>query len=258
MDLNDYWQENKRFVSVVAFGVVGFFLASFLIDAVYGDDLSAAQSKVTRLQRELKKPLFSASDRTAAQAQNDELRAAVERLHEAVQFVPREEFRLDPALGTPSNQYLRALTRVREDLLPRANRANVGLDPGLGMPKLSPTREEEIERYLEALDVIETSLRMAIDAGVRRVDKIQIKLDPGLSTRVGLGRIERTRIPMTLIGDSLALTRLLAATQRPADGRILHVDEIEMLPSRNKQDEVRLDLTLVVARLSRGEEEVEG
>ena len=68
------------------------------------------------------------------------------------------------------------------------------------------------------------------------------------------GEIERTRVSLTVTGPSLALTRLLTSTQRPRDGRVLHVDEVEMVPSRSKEDEVRLELTLVIARMAAPEE----
>jgi hypothetical protein len=201
------------------------------------------------MKRGLRDTMHTASQRDEAQRQNDELRAAVAALSELVQFQARPDFRLDPSLGSGSNQYLRALTRVRDDLIPRANRANLELEDGLGMPRLSPTREEEIERYLEALDVIDTIVRYAIDARVQRVEKIQIRLDSDLSSGRGLGRIEETQVRFTLTGSSLALTRLLRRTQRNQDGRVLHIDELELVASRNKDDELRLDLGVVIARL---------
>ncbi len=249
MDLNDYWQENKRFVTIVFAGFVVFLIGYFVIDGHYGDDIKASSGKITRLRGDLKKAMFTGSDLTLAQEENDALRAAVGTLEEAVAFRPREEFVLDPMLGSFPNQYLRTLTRVREDILPRANRGNMAIDPGLGMPKLSPTKDEEIVRYLEALDVIETVSAMAIDSRVKRLEKITIRLDTGLTSRDGLGRIERTSITFGMRGASLALTRLVAATQRPRDGRVLHVNDLEMTPSRNKDDEVQLELTLTIARL---------
>jgi hypothetical protein len=125
----------------------------------------------------------------------------------------------------------------------------VVLEPELGMPKFSPTREEEIERYLEALDVVDAVVRLGIAAGVRRIEELQIRLDPGLSSTAGLGRIERTRIELVVAGTSLAVARFLDATQRAQEGRELAVLELEMAPARSKEGEVRLDLTLVVPRL---------
>jgi hypothetical protein len=55
---------------------------------------------------------------------------------------------------------------------------------------------------------------------------------------------------MTISGSSLALTRLLAWTQRPPQGgRVLALDKFELLQARSKRGEVRLDATFVVARV---------
>ena len=249
MDLNDYWQENKRFVTTVCAGLVVFLVGYFILNAHYQTDIKDTDRRISSLRTDLRKPMFTSSNLSTAKEENEALLAAVATLEEATAFRPREEFVLDASLGSFPNQYLRALTRVREDLLPRANRGNMTIEAGLGMPKLSPTKDEEIVRYLEALDVIETVATAAIDARVKRLDKITIRLDTGLNSKAGLGRIERTRVHFEMRGTSLALTRLVSSTQRPRDGRVLHIDEIEMSPSRSKDDEVQLDLTLTIARL---------
>lgn len=260
MDLNDYWQENRRFVTTVACGGIGFLVGLMVLKSMYDDDIHAKQRVITDRKGDLAKPMFDTNDLAAAREENEALIQAVAELTEATRFVPREEFRLDPGIGSPSNQYLRVLSRVRDELIPRANRSNLQVDSQLGMPRLSPTREAEIERYLETLDVIETVVGMCIDARVQRVDRILIRLDPGLSSREGLGAIERSRITFSLTGASLALERLLTWTQRPRDGRVLNVEEVEMVPSRSREDEVRLDLTIVIARIPEtpGTPEAEG
>ena len=249
MDLNDYWQENKRFVTIVVTGLVVFLIAFWILDGRFSPKINTHKRTISSTGTKLRAEMYSAADLTAAEDENEALTTTVAALREAVQFEPRPEFLLDDGLGSFPNQYLRTMTRVRDDILPRANRANLALDPGLGMPKLSPTRDAEIVRYLEALDVIETVIGFAIDAKVQRIEKIGIRLDPGLSTRKGLERVEKTTVNFDVRGTSLALTRLLAATQRSASGRVLHLDDLEMVPSRQKTDEVRLTLALTIARL---------
>jgi len=251
MDLNEYWQENKRFVMSAVGGAVVFLIAYLIVNSYFEGDIRRKTAEISRYQRDLSEPMFTSSDLDDARTENETLAEAVGRLIEAADFVPRPEFALDPTKGAANTQYLRALSRVREELLTRANRANLAVEAGLGMPSLSPTREAEIVRYLEALDVIENVVPLALDARTQRIDRIQVRLDPGLNSRDGLGDVERTRVKFSLTGTSRALTEVLARTQRPpADGRVLHVDEVELLPSRSKQDEVRLDLTLVVPRVS--------
>jgi hypothetical protein len=250
MDLNDYWQENKPFVGAVAGGGVAFLLGWLAIDAVWGSDIRAKETQVARQERELGQPAHTPQHLADARAENERLREAVGRLEQAVAFVPRPEFRLDPAAGSPSTQYLGVLAGVREDLRQRANRANLELDSLLGMPALSPTREEEIVRYLEALDLIETVVDRALAARLARIESIKIQLDPGLYSREGLPPIERTRVSFTLSGSALGVERLLVATQRPQDGRVLQVESAEIVPSRARDGEVRLELGLSVVRLT--------
>jgi hypothetical protein len=252
MDLNDYWQENKRFVNGVAGGAIVFLVAHLFVSGSFDDDIRVKQGEINKRKRDLSEAMFTSSDLADARAENDVLQAAVTELREATHFVPRADFTLASDRGAPNVQYLRAVSSVRDDLLVRANRANLTLESALGMPALSPTREEEIVRYLEALDVVETVVDLAIDSRVQRVERVRVRLDPGLDSREGLGEVERTRVSFTITGTSLALSRLLIWTQRPpgtGEGRVLHVDEVELLPSSSKEDEVRLDLTLVIPRL---------
>jgi hypothetical protein len=251
MDLSGYWQENKRFVLYVGAGVVLFFIGFVLESSIYGDDLTSTRAEIARLKRQLSEAPYDSEDLAQVERENAALRAAVERLSDEARFRPWPEFVIDPGAGPAANQYLRTQARVREELEQRANRAGLELDRSLGLPELSPTVEAEIVRYLEALDLVESVADLAIRARVDRIDRIQVKLDPGLSARTGLGPIERTRVSFTMTGDALALARVLVWTQRPPGqaGRVLSIDALEMLNARGKRGEVRLDLTCTLARL---------
>ncbi|HED65096.1 MAG TPA: hypothetical protein ENJ09_06015 [Planctomycetes bacterium] len=251
MDLNEYWQENKRFVVGVTAGTILFFVGHMVVNSVFAGDIRARKREIARHRTDLAKPMLTSSDLADAEQENEALVEAVRSLVEAVDFQPREEFRLDASRGAANTQYLRVLSRVREELLTRANRAGVKVEPALGMPSLSPTREAEIQRYLEALDVIERTVDLAVRARADRVERIAVRLDPGLTSKQGIGALERTRVKLEIVGDSLALERVLAWTQRPPTGsRQIAVDELELLPSRGKEDEVHLELTLLVPRVS--------
>ena len=148
---------------------------------------------------------------------------------------------------------------VSATLIPRAKRANMRIDEGLGMPALSPTRDDDIERYLEALDVIDTVASLAIDCGVERIERINVRLDAGLGLRQGVGRIERTQIEFTAEGAAKPLIELLARTQRPPDGRPLCLGDVEMTSSRFKEGDGTLTMTVIAVRLHEptGEEDVQ-
>ena len=260
MDFDGYWQENKRFVLRVMGAVVAFFAGIFTVDSLYAEDIAGATRSVRQRERELAQPMYDASDRDQARRENEALRNSLAELTELVAFETRPGLRLRPDGGSAANQYLRALSDVRERVLVAAGRAKVTIDPGLGMPKLSPTAEDEIERTLQALDAIELFASLAIEARVRRVEDIRVVGGPRSPRgRTAGPNAERTRVRLSVVGSSSALTALLLRTQRPAlrgpalhgadaDGRTLHLDEIEVLAARGRKGELRLDLELVLAR----------
>lgn len=249
MDAGAYWQENKRFVVTVGTGALVFLIGFAVETSLFQGKINTTQRAIQLSKNQLKELKFSATDQQEAEVENVALRASVERLIGAAHFRPRPEFVPDPAAGSSANHYLRTLSRVREDLLQRANRASLKIESSLGMPELSPTVEREILRYLEALDLVESVADLAIRARADSIDKIQVVLDPGHGSR-GVGPIERTKVQMTLSGSSLELTRLLVWTQRPGPaGRVLPIDQLEMTTAKGRPGQVRLDVTFLLARV---------
>jgi hypothetical protein len=258
VDLNGYWQENKRFVVTVGAGALAFVVAFWVETSLFQDNLNSTRREIQRYTNQLAEARYTSQDLADAERENEALKSAHERLVQAAAFHARPEFVADPAAGSAGNHYLRTLARVREDLMQRANRGGLEVDSSLGMPELSPTVESEIVRYLEALDLVESVADLALRARAKRIDKIQVRLDPAHATREGVGALERTRVDVSISGSSLALTRILAWSQRPPQGgRVLALDKFELLQSRSKRGEVRLDATFVVARVRPSSEAVQ-
>jgi hypothetical protein len=250
MDFNDYWQENKRFVLTVLGGLIVFWIGTMAIDSFIGSELRGKRRTRQTLQSQLGEERFLPRDLSQARSENEALLGARDALAQRVAWTPRPEFRLDPARGSAGNQYFATAQRVREELLRRAGRSNVRIDQDLGLPALAPTRDDEIERHLEALDLVERVVGAAIDERVERVDDIEIKLDPGLRSRRGTGRVERTRVKLRMVGGSGPMLRVLARTQAPEEGASLVIEELEAVPERTKNDEVRLEVTFLVPRVT--------
>jgi hypothetical protein len=259
MDLNDYWQENKRSLVATGSGVALFAVGLLAIQNFFGTKLVEERKATTAAEQKLRnEPMYTADQLQQAEKENGELRAAVETLGQAAAFEARPAFKIDPKRGSPQNQYFTAVASVREQLLTLAGRQNLRLQEDLGLPALSPTKDIEIVRYLEALDLVDRAVRIALLAGVERIDKIEIKLDPRLASRQGVGELERTRVGLTMTGKPGPLVRFLTYSQSPderaRDGLeawpALLLEKSEMLASRGKPDEVVLDATLVVARLA--------
>lgn len=256
MDLNTYWQENRRFLSTVGICLVLFFIAWAVIDGSLGGDLRGQRARLARVQRDLKKPLFNSSEQQVAAAENKALREAVATLAAAVEFTPRPGFALEPGVS-PSSHYFAVVSDVRDDLDTRAGRAGLALPKDLGLPALSPTREQEIVRFLEGLDVVDATVQLAIEVGCERIERIRIGLDSRLLSGKAIADLEKTIIELRFLGPSEPMVRLLQLLQREHDGRTFKVEGVEVRSSRSRNDEVRMDLSLVVAHLHGLVEDVE-
>jgi len=260
MSAQDWWQENKLFALATAGGGVVFLIGVMLVQTFYGDDLAKARRSVDLTNRKLgSESMYGKAARDEAEARNQALQQAVTALKDAVHFVPRPFWSLDAKRGTASSQYFAAVAATREDLLQRAGRANARIPEELGLPALSPTKDGEIERYLAALDLVDRAVRTALAQGVARVDRIDIRLDPRLGSKDGVGRIEKTRVLFALSGAPKPLVDFLAATQDPSStggvegGAPLTVEKVELAPARNKADEAALEVVFIVARVERAE-----
>jgi hypothetical protein len=256
MELEGWWQENKRFALAVAGGAALFLVGTLAIDALAGSELTAQRRASNATAEKLRsEPLYGPAELEAARAENEALVRALDELVATVDFRPREAFSFDPRKGAASNQYFATVAGTREDLLARAGRAGLKLPEDLGLPALSPTGEAEIARWLAALDLVDRAVRLAIATGCERVDRIEIKLDPRLASRQGVGAVERTRVALSMSGPPWPLVRLLAATQSPElvpGGVPLTVESVEMAPrGKGRADEASLELVLVAARASR-------
>lgn len=248
MDLSNYWQENKRFLTIVGACVLAFFIGMMVIDAMFGAELAAKRRELGRTQNELREQRFTPADMDVAEEQNEALLAVAATLSEAVEFAGRDEFALTDD-QPPPNRYFAVVSRVREELRAAAGRAGMSIPDTLGLPALAPTKDQEIQRHLEALDVIEQALRIGIECGVERVDDIRIKLDSRLVSGRSISDLEKTLIELRLVSAPVPLTRFLVQLQDPRHGRVLLVERAEIQPVRAKNDELRLDVVLSACHL---------
>jgi len=252
MDLDAYWQENKRFVATVAAGVVVFFLGWMLIDRFLGEDLRAEKSDLARLESDLAKPMHGAADLAAAEEDNARLRETVAALRAAVEFEPRPQFRLEPG-GNAASRYLGVGSNLREELTTRAGRAGLLFPSDLGLPQSSPVREVEIARHLEALDVIERAITLAIEAGMERIDRIRIKLDSRVASGKPVDDLEKTLVTLEMTGSGNAVARFVQLLRDPSQGRPSVIDSASLKSASRSaarpKDEVKLEIALAAAHL---------
>ena len=258
MDFDDYWQENKGFAVRVLIGLVVFAIARMAIGGTLGEDVASARRTLTNAEKKLKDAMYDGRARDEAGRVNEDLGAVRTALEAGVAFRPREGYDLEGAMSG-SSRYHRTLADLRDALLPLAGRSNMVLDRGLGQPDLSPTRDEEILRYLESLDLVERVVRLALDLGVERMEKIHVSLDTGLRSKEGVGAVETTKVRFELGGSGDALLELIRRSQEPGrvlGGQALTLGAVDVRPSkRGKHSEATV--SFLVVRLAELETEGE-
>ncbi len=254
MDMNDYWQENKRFLVTLGSGFLVFVIGLFVVQSLYGSDLSTAKRLRNRNRGDLNAERYSAAHRDEASDENDALRAAIDVLSQATAFQPRPGFVVEPG-GSPSGTYFTRVEEVREDLDLLASRRRMNYPDGWGIEMLETNNLPEIERRLEALDLLERVARLAAESGVDRISRIVVKLDPGFGSRGGLGALERTSVTFSLLSSAESVTDLIVASQEPASdegsGGPLAIGQFSVENERNKIGSVKADIEFQVVRVKR-------
>ena len=168
MDLNDLWQEHKRFILGTAIGVVLFFVAFSWISQVY--DTSGMERSIRRYKASLAgQKRFGRKALRALEQRAKELKKRLARDRALVEFKIRPEF--DVSKKTyPERDYARLAAKVQEEIRGECELNNVTLDPRrgaarVGLPPSSPLEKEAIQRTLIGLDLAERVLKTWLDAG---------------------------------------------------------------------------------------------
>jgi hypothetical protein len=255
MDLENYWQENRKFVLTVAGGALVFLIAYLYVDSAFGDSWRTAGRKLSQVESALRDGFFSNSDKRLAEDENAALIAAMGELQEAVAFEPRPEFTLRPDMGSENSQYMGRIARMQNELAVLASRARVVLPEGLDIEPLKTSDTSLIKRHMEGLDLLSRVIALSIEAGVGRVVSCQIELDTRLSSRDGVGTVERTRVQVKLSSDPPAAGRFLSLTQSDRFGKPMVVDTYDVRRASGNRDEVTIDATFLVVRLHEVAEE---
>ena len=248
MDLNDFWQENKRFVMTSAGGALVFFTGVLLINNFFGSELTDQQRRKTKAEAALAGPLYAQSDLDLLRGENEKLLAAHAALVEASVFKPRPAFA--PVKGSMATRYFEVTAATREELLALAGRMGIAVaDENLGLPALAPNKDEQIERVLEGLDVVDRTLRLCFQAGLGRIEALDIKLDPRLLSGKPLEGLEKTTVKLKLRGTAASMARLVLLLQRSAEERVAVLEAANFLAGGARDDDARLELTLAAVRL---------
>ena len=258
MDLNDVWQENKRFITTVGSGLLVFLIGLFVVNGMYAGDIQTVEGQMMSARRKLKSEMFTADDRDNARDENEALLASFDLLSGAVAFLPRTEFDLEGRTDSARNVYMSSVDRVRNRVEDLASRRRARLPEGLDLERLETNNVDAIERNLHAVDLLERVLVLAVEAGVKQVRRADIKLDPAFIARRGLGSIEKTKVSVDIVASPEAVARWLLACETPVTGegersvrhQALPIDSIDARRATSKSDEVQAKVTFLVVRVN--------
>ncbi|MEZ6016815.1 MAG: hypothetical protein R3F49_16980 [Planctomycetota bacterium] len=253
--MNDFWQENKRLLTLAGCGLLVYLIGWLVIDNLYGSKVASETRNVSSYRTKLNSERYSVENRNEARSENEALRASLAALRERAEFVPRPEFVLPPgSAGVASSHYFAMVEQVRERLAAAAGRKRIVLPQGLDLDMLQTNSVDLIGRHLAALDLLDRALTLAIEHNVKQIKKIHINLDPAFSARRGLGPVEETTIELEAVSAPDTITDWLQATQTTAFGQVLPVRSVEARTARAKQDELRLKVTFSVVTLHLSED----
>ncbi|MDA1265503.1 MAG: hypothetical protein O2816_10540 [Planctomycetota bacterium] len=256
MDFENYWQENKRSLTMIGGGLLVFLIANMIVNSTFGGELADAQRDKRTQEGKLRSERYDRDGLSKATLDNERLQVVHDALLASVVFESRPEFQADPNLGSIAAQYFTRVEEVRDQLTRRASRSGMRADQAWGVEVPETNLTPVIERHLEALDLIDRVANLAIDTGVTRIAKIQVTLDPAFDSKRGVGRLEKTRVTFTLDTTAMSVTRLVSASQRSQPyGQPLTLEGFKIKGERTRPGQVTADLTFLVVRLTQSQED---
>lgn len=177
MSLDAIWQAHRPFILGVAGGVAVFLAGEALVRGTAGARLRAAEVRIRSAEQKLRTPRHGAAAVSQLERRLADLRQRAADLERLCLPPRREEFR--PQEGqSPSEHYIQFTSQRRQELLALALSRNVDVDDSLGLPPVSPTEPQAIERVLRGFDAVDRVVRLAVAAGAREVAKAEIEVRP--------------------------------------------------------------------------------
>jgi hypothetical protein len=270
VDLNDIWQEHKRWILGVLGGAAVFFVARSVIGSVFDPETPwrGAMSTVAQVN---KAELYTAQSRDKATQDRTVLAAASGEARKKTEFRPAGDLDLTDQQGSVSVHYNTVTSDVKKRIRAEADRLNVRIEAKeLGLPANSPTDRDEIQRTLIGLDLVREALTRLFDVAekvraqrddaiaVESVQKIQIQARPQVrrggaaAALAGKARpiedlLDQVDVQLEFRADAPTVTGLLEAFRNHE--RPILVDKLKIEEGKDPGDPLGVVLTLVGLRL---------
>jgi hypothetical protein len=237
LDLNDIWQQNKRWILGVGAGLVLFWLGTVIVRSIWnGERAESAVESVFRSTRG--EQYYQANERTAAKTDGEELAAAEQRLRSALEYVPEDRFLL-AGKSDPDLHFDQVSREVRRTLVEKAQQYAVELSGGDLV--WEPPVGDEIGRTLLGLSVLHHAVDRLLDAGdrvrstdpealgVTRIDQFKVEKSTqrkprrrGRDASVDVeGRIVETDVTFTFRADAGTVALFLEKCRAMAPALVL-------------------------------------
>lgn len=180
MDVQDFFQQNKRFLMGVSIGLGVFFIADYVVDEVFGG--GSAVVNATRRARSIRDlEVYDQGSRDLAIETRERFEAEVVGLRTKTVLVPGDDFVLD-GKGDPEIYFPELEARVRRAVREQALEDSVEFEEE-DLSWEPPVGREEIERSMTSLCVL--------DHAVARLFRASREVRAEHSEAIGLLQIEK-------------------------------------------------------------------
>jgi len=255
MNFDAFWQTHRRFILGFAGGVVLFFILLALTGGGAKKRFKSQSSQVARTRLELARSgLYTSSQVSSLRQELAQVQSRVASL--AASSLPpfRERFQV-PAGVSPAQHYISLSGEMRDELVGWSLRRNCEIDNSLGLPPVSPTEAQQIERVLRGLDVVERVVRLAVENGAAEVDKIRIA-DKRQRRGRNASDLDITPVTLEVVFRQQSPTPFLRALLAEQDaGRPTGLQSLEMAAPDGRRQERRVTLEFGVGALPAAVEE---
>jgi hypothetical protein len=249
VNLDALWQRNRKFILILLGSVLGFFILLWMLTSSSVGRQKAAGLSLAKANGELRSANYGDKQEREAQAQLETLRARNAEF--AAKALPpvRAEYQL-PKGKAAAQHYIELTGALRQDLVGWALRNNCEVESSLGLPPVSPTQPQQVERVLRGLDVVERVVRLAVASGASKVEKIGISERGRRSTAGRPAQLDLTPVQLEVVFEGLSPTPFLRVLlAEAAQGRPLGLAGVEVSAPNPRRRERRVLLEFAVGVL---------
>lgn len=232
MDLNDVWQNHRRFILGVGAGLLVLVVGKVVIGTMW-DATGAGSAASARLAKLNKVETVQKSELSAVLGANTRDGERIDELSQRMRFKPDPRYVLDKNEKTPDLRFTEIRSQATEALVDVAARGNIRVDETLGLPPFTPAGREAIQRYLLGLNVVQEVVESAILADVRSVDTIEVIDARGKKSKDKRQLAEALTVKFKISGSAAALSELVSLIVRDAD-QFLSIEDVSIEVDKKK------------------------